>query len=120
MSRHAQADREHRARLILGDTEIALAEKMRRADEHYRDDPQAFQLRAMNMIYDALRQSKGSVVLVPSSAAEQMNLGHPVGLVALQNHLAARKQAESHPDEHTRDRQSGAATAPDSNEDRSE
>ncbi|TVR68423.1 MAG: slipin family protein [Spirochaetaceae bacterium] len=94
MSRHAQADREHRARIILGDTEIQLAEKMRRADEYYRDNPQAFQLRAMNMVYDALRQSKGSVVLVPSSAAEQMNLGHPVGLVALQNKLAAMQNRE--------------------------
>lgn len=89
MSRHAQADREHRARLILGDTEIELARKMREANRHYQDDPQAFQLRAMNMTYDALRQSKGSVVLVPSSAAEQMNLGNPIGLVALQNKVAA-------------------------------
>lgn len=97
MSRHAQADREHRARIILGDTEIQLAEKMRRADEYYRDNPQAFQLRAMNMVYDALRQSKGSVVLVPSSAAEQMNLGHPVGLVALQNKLAAMQNREDDP-----------------------
>lgn len=94
MSRHAQADREHRARMILGDTEIALAEKMCRADAHYRDNPQAFQLRAMSMTYDALRQSKGSVVLVPSSAAEQMNLGHPVGLVALQNKIAAMQDSQ--------------------------
>ena len=93
MSRHAQADREHRARIILGDTEIQLAEKMRRADEYYRDNPEAFQLRAMNMVYDALRQSKGSVVLIPSSAAEQMNLGNPLGLVALQNRLAAQQKA---------------------------
>jgi regulator of protease activity HflC (stomatin/prohibitin superfamily) len=98
MSRHAQADREHRARLILGDTEIELARKMREANRYYRDDPQAFQLRAMNMTYDALRQSKGSVVLVPSSAAEQMNLGNPIGLVALQNRIAAmQNRADDQP-----------------------
>lgn len=100
MSRHAQADREHRARLILGDTEIQLAEKMREADRFYQDNPQAFQLRAMNMIYDAMRHSKGSVVLVPSSAAEQMNLGHslqPLGLVALQKKLAEEGTLDASP-----------------------
>ncbi len=106
MSRHAQAEREHRARLILGDTEIQLAEKMRRADEYYRDNPEAFQLRGMNMIYEALRQSKGSVVLVPSSAAEQMNLGNPLGLVALQNRLAAQQQQTQQDAERSHGKQS--------------
>jgi regulator of protease activity HflC (stomatin/prohibitin superfamily) len=101
MSRHAQADREHKARLILGDTEIQLAEKMQQADGYYKDNPQAFQLRAMNMIYDAMRHSKGSVVLVPSTAAEQMNLGHslqPLGLVALQKKLAEEGTDSTAPD----------------------
>ncbi len=98
MSRHAQADRERKARLILGDTEIELAEMMKKADRHYRDNPEAFQLRAMGMIYDAMRQSKGSVVLVPSSAAEQMNIGNPLGLVALQKKLSDSPPAESRND----------------------
>ncbi|MFW6362483.1 MAG: slipin family protein [Spirochaeta sp.] len=84
MSKKAQADREHQARLILGDTEIQLAQKMETAAEYYQQNPAAFQLRAMNMVYDGLRQSKGSMVLIPSSAAEQMNLGQPLGMVALQ------------------------------------
>lgn len=84
MSKRAQADREHQARMILGETEVQLAEKMRSADLIYRDNPQAYQLRAMNMVYEGLRQSKGSMVLIPSSAAEQMNLGQPLGMAALQ------------------------------------
>ncbi len=84
MSRKAQALREKQAREILGDAEIAVAEKITRANEFYRDNPQAFQLRAMNMVYDGLRQSKGSIMLIPSSAIENMNLGSPAGLAALQ------------------------------------
>ena len=90
MSKKAQADREHQARLILGDTEIQLAQKMEEANTYYENNPQAFQLRAMNMVYDGLRQSKGSMVLIPSSAAEQMNLGHPMGMVALQKNQAEK------------------------------
>jgi regulator of protease activity HflC (stomatin/prohibitin superfamily) len=84
MSRHAQAQRERQAREILGDAEIVVAEKMVRADRIYRDNPLAFQLRSMNMVYDGLRQSKGSIMLMPSSAIEGMDLGSPAGLAALQ------------------------------------
>lgn len=84
MSRKAQAHRERQAREILGDAEIAVAEKITRANEFYRNNPQAFQLRAMNMVYDGLRQSKGSIMLMPSSAIEGMDLGSPAGLAALQ------------------------------------
>ncbi len=84
MSRKAQAYREKQAREILGDAEISVAEKMTTANEFYRNNPQAFQLRAMNMVYDALRQSKGSIMLMPSSAIESMDLGSPAGLAALQ------------------------------------
>jgi len=84
MSRKAQAFREKQAREILGDAEISVAEKMTRANEFYRENPQAFQLRAMNMVYDGLRQSKGSIMLMPSSAIESMDLGSPAGLAALQ------------------------------------
>ncbi|MFO7848752.1 MAG: slipin family protein, partial [Spirochaetia bacterium] len=84
MSRKAQAYREKQAREILGDAEISVAEKMTTANEYYRNNPQAFQLRAMNMVYDGLRQSKGSIMLMPSSAIESMDLGSPAGLAALQ------------------------------------
>ncbi|MFP4617888.1 MAG: SPFH domain-containing protein [Spirochaetaceae bacterium] len=84
MSRKAQAYREKQAREILGDAEISVAEKMTTANEFYRNNPQAFQLRAMNMVYDGLRQSKGSIMLMPSSAIESMDLGSPAGLAALQ------------------------------------
>jgi regulator of protease activity HflC (stomatin/prohibitin superfamily) len=83
MSREAQAEREHNARLILADSEIAVAERMKKAGESYKGDPQVFQLRAMNMVYDGLRQSKGSMIMVPSSALESMNLGTTVGLAAM-------------------------------------
>lgn len=84
MSRHAQAQRERQAREILGDAEIVVAEKMTQADKIYRDNPLGFQLRSMNMVYDGLRQSKGSIMLIPSSALEGMDLGSPTGLAALQ------------------------------------
>ncbi len=95
MSKKAQADRERQARLILGETEIELAQNMCTAEQHYKDNPEAFQLRAMNMVYDALRQSKGSVVLIPSSAAEQMNLGSPLGTIALQKSLQNKTEGET-------------------------
>jgi regulator of protease activity HflC (stomatin/prohibitin superfamily) len=84
LSRKAQAERERQARLILGDSEIQVAQRMKEANSHYKNDPQAFQLRAMNMVFDGLRQSKGSMILVPSSAVESMNLGGNLGLAALQ------------------------------------
>jgi len=97
MSRKAQALRERQAREILGDAEIAVAEKMVRADEYYRDKPLAFQLRAMNMVYDGLRQSKGSIMLLPSSAIEGMDLGSPAGLAALQKLRELETQQPSPP-----------------------
>ncbi|AFG36283.1 slipin family protein [Spirochaeta africana] len=91
MSKHAQADREHKARLILGETEVQLADRMSEAAARYRDNPEAFQLRSMSMMYDGLRQSKGSMVLVPTNAAEQLQ--QPLGITALQRHLAPNQDA---------------------------
>jgi regulator of protease activity HflC (stomatin/prohibitin superfamily) len=84
MSRKAQAEREKQARIILGDSEIEVAKKMKEATAFYHEDPRAFELRAMNMAFDGLRQSKGSIILMPSSAMERMNLGSPAGLAALE------------------------------------
>jgi len=81
MSRQAQAERERQSRIILGTAETEIAEKFARASVHYRDNPVALHLRAMNMVYEGLRQ-KGSMIIVPSSAVETMGLGALGGLTA--------------------------------------
>ncbi len=81
LSRQAQADRERSSRRILGSTEADIAGDFKRAAQQYQDDPVAFQLRAMSMIYESIR-SKGGMVLVPSSALETMNLGTVLGATA--------------------------------------
>jgi regulator of protease activity HflC (stomatin/prohibitin superfamily) len=82
MSRQAQAERERQSRIILGTAETEIAEKFAKASEHYQNNPVALHLRAMNMVYEGLRQ-KGSMVIVPSSAVETMGLGALGGLTAL-------------------------------------
>jgi len=81
MSRQAQAERERQSRIILGTAETEIAEKFARASDHYQDNPVALHLRAMNMVYEGLRQ-KGSMIIVPSSAVETMGLGALGGLTA--------------------------------------
>jgi regulator of protease activity HflC (stomatin/prohibitin superfamily) len=81
MSRQAQAERERQSRIILGTAETEIAEKFASASEHYKDNPVALHLRAMNMVYEGLRQ-KGSMIIVPSSAVETMGLGALGGLTA--------------------------------------
>ncbi|HEY4360920.1 MAG TPA: slipin family protein [Bryobacteraceae bacterium] len=82
MSREAQADRERRARIILGEAETQVADKFAEAAIVYRDNPVALHLRAMNMLYEAIKE-KGSMVIVPSSAVETMGLGGMLGTTAL-------------------------------------
>ena len=82
MSKRAQAERERQARIILSTTETEIAEKFAAAADQYRDDPTALHLRAMNMIYEGIRQ-KGSMIIVPSSAVETMGLGAISGIAAL-------------------------------------
>jgi regulator of protease activity HflC (stomatin/prohibitin superfamily) len=81
MSRQAQAERERQSRIILGTAETEIAEKFAVASEQYRDNPVALHLRAMNMVYEGLRQ-KGSMIIVPSSAVETRGLGALGGLTA--------------------------------------
>jgi regulator of protease activity HflC (stomatin/prohibitin superfamily) len=81
MSRQAQAERERQSRIILGTAETEIAEKFASASEHYRNNPVALHLRAMNMVYEGLRQ-KGSMIIVPSTAVETMGLGALGGLTA--------------------------------------
>ncbi len=82
MSRQAQAERERQARVILGTAETEIAAKFAQAAEVYHDNPVALHLRAMNMLYEAIKE-KGSMVIVPSSAVETMGLGGLMGTAAL-------------------------------------
>jgi regulator of protease activity HflC (stomatin/prohibitin superfamily) len=82
MSRQAQAEPERQARIILGTAETEIAARFVKAVEEYRDRPVALHLRAMNMLYEAIKE-KGSMVIVPSSAVETMSLGGLSGLTAL-------------------------------------
>ena len=94
MSRQAQAERERQSRIILGTAETEIAEKFARASEHYRENPVALHLRAMNMVYEGLRQ-KGSMIIVPSSAVETMGLGALGGLTAFGQGAAAPAAEEA-------------------------
>jgi regulator of protease activity HflC (stomatin/prohibitin superfamily) len=82
MSRRAQAERERQARVILGTAETEISGKFAEAAEVYRDNPVALHLRAMNMLYDAIKE-KGSMAIVPSSAVETMGLGGLLGTCSL-------------------------------------
>jgi hypothetical protein len=87
MSRQAQAERERQARVILGESEKQIAASFSEAAKSYVDNPTALHLRAMNMLFEGLKQ-KGALVIVPSSAIDTMNLGGMSGLVSIaQNNL---------------------------------
>src|ERR1700751_1715450 len=98
MSMQAQAERERQARVILGDSERQVAEKFGEAAETYAGNPTALHLRAMNMLYEGLKQSSATIVIVPSSAVETMQLGSIGGIAAMttalkQGRAAARPEA---------------------------
>jgi regulator of protease activity HflC (stomatin/prohibitin superfamily) len=82
MSRQAQAERERQARNILGQAETEIADKFSQAAATYQDNPVALHLRAMNMLYEAIKE-RGSMVIVPSSAVETMGLGGTLATAAL-------------------------------------
>jgi len=82
MSKQAQAERERRARVILGTAETEIAEKFAKASQEYINNPVALQLRAMNLIGEGLKE-KSSMIIVPSSALDSMNLGVLGGLASL-------------------------------------
>jgi hypothetical protein len=82
MSRQAQAERERQARIILGTAETDIAGKFAEASTVYLNNPVALHLRAMNMLYEAIKE-RGSMVIVPSSAVETMGLGGMLGTTAL-------------------------------------
>jgi regulator of protease activity HflC (stomatin/prohibitin superfamily) len=101
MSMQAQAERERQARVILGDSERQVAEKFGEAAKTYIDNPVALHLRAMNMLYEGLK-SNSTIVLVPSSALETMQLGGLTGLTAmtmgLKQQAADKKEKGSEPE----------------------
>ncbi len=90
MSMQAQAERERQARVILGDSERQVAAKFVEAAQTYASDPSALHLRAMNMLYEGLKQN-ATMVIVPSTAVETMQLGGVAGLTALAKALADGK-----------------------------
>ena len=81
MSREAQASREKQARIILGQAEVEIAHLFAKAAESYTENPTALHLRAMNMLYEGLKE-KGALMLVPSSAVESMGMGGLLGAAA--------------------------------------
>jgi regulator of protease activity HflC (stomatin/prohibitin superfamily) len=87
MSRQAQAERERQARVILGESEKQIAASFSEASQMYVDNPTALHLRAMNMLFEGLKE-KGALVIVPSSAIDTMNLDGMSGLVSIaQNNM---------------------------------
>jgi regulator of protease activity HflC (stomatin/prohibitin superfamily) len=94
MSREAQAAREKQARVILGQAEIEIAQSFELAARSYHDNPTALHLRAMNMLYEGLKE-KGALMLVPSTAVESMGLGGLLGAAALrQDRLSSGGDAQ--------------------------
>ncbi len=96
MSMQAQAERERQARVILGDSERQVAEKFGEAAKTYADNPTALHLRAMNMLYEGLK-TNSTIVIVPSSALETMQLGGLAGMTALTMGLTPEKKAQEPP-----------------------
>ena len=96
MSMQAQAERERQARVILGDAERQIAEKFTEAGKRYENNPIAFHLRAMNMLYEGLK-ANSTIVIVPSTAVESMQLGGLAGMTALTMGLG-KERANGHQD----------------------
>ena len=90
MSRQAQAERERQARVILGESERQIADSFAEASKSYHGNPVALHLRAMNMLFEGLKE-KGALVIVPSSAVDTMNLGGLMGLATLENQLVKKE-----------------------------
>jgi regulator of protease activity HflC (stomatin/prohibitin superfamily) len=91
MSQQAQAERERQSRVILGEAELQIAASFAEASQAYIGNPTALHLRAMNMLFEGLKE-KGALVIVPSSAVDSMNLGGMSGLIAMaQNNLPKEK-----------------------------
>jgi regulator of protease activity HflC (stomatin/prohibitin superfamily) len=93
MSREAQAEREKRARVILGEAEKEIAKSFEDASRVYQGNPTALHLRAMNMLYEGLKE-KGALMLVPSTAVESMGMGGLLGAAAMQQQTLTGSEQE--------------------------
>ncbi|HEX6034722.1 MAG TPA: slipin family protein [Anaerolineales bacterium] len=91
MSRQAQAERERQARVILGESEKQIAASFAEAAQAYANNPTALHLRAMNMLFEGLKE-KGALVIVPSSAVDTMNLGAVSGIVSIAQNNVPNKE----------------------------
>jgi regulator of protease activity HflC (stomatin/prohibitin superfamily) len=96
MSREAQAAREKEARIILGQAEVEIAHLFGQAASEYEHNPTALHLRAMNILYEGLKE-KGALMLVPSTAVESMGLGGLIGAAALRQQVLSQDQPASAP-----------------------
>jgi regulator of protease activity HflC (stomatin/prohibitin superfamily) len=96
MSREAQASREKQARIILGEAEVEIAKLFQTASYSYQNNPTALHLRAMNMLYEGLKE-KGALMLVPSSAVESMGMGGLLGAAAMRQEALAASGEPSSP-----------------------
>jgi hypothetical protein len=94
MSREAQAAREKEARIILGQAEVEIAHLFAQAAKSYEHNPTALHLRAMNILYEGLKE-KGALMLVPSTAVESMGLGGLLGAAALRQQVLAQEETQS-------------------------
>jgi hypothetical protein len=94
MSREAQAAREKEARIILGQAEVEIAHLFSQAAESYQHNPTALHLRAMNILYEGLKE-KGALMLVPSTAVESMGLGGLLGTAAIRQQAFSAQEADS-------------------------
>ena len=97
MSMQAQAERERQARVILGDSERQVAELFNEAARTYADNPTAFHLRAMNMLYEGLKSRNTTIVIVPSTAVESMQLGGAPTMATVASAIAHAKAAGATP-----------------------
>ena len=91
MSSQAQAERERQARVILGESEMQIAASFSEASKAYIDNPTALHLRAMNMLFEGLKE-KGALVIVPSSAVDTMNLGGLSGMISMAQNNAPKEK----------------------------
>jgi regulator of protease activity HflC (stomatin/prohibitin superfamily) len=98
MSREAQAAREKQARIILGQAEMEIAHSFEEAAKSYHNNPTALHLRAMNMLYEGLKE-KGALMLVPSSAVESMGMGGLMGAAALRQQTLTSDRERKEPDQ---------------------
>ena len=96
MSREAQASREKSARIILGQAEVEIAHLFFEAAKSYQNNPTALHLRAMNILYEGLKE-KGALMLVPSTAVESMGLGGLMGAAALRQQTLSEGEAKAGP-----------------------